>query len=212
MLKNIKNIIIIVLLVIAIFFIWDKLKPSEPQKIPVIVKVKVPEIKGSSEAIIKPKDYNVIDITNLNRYRDSLSNKEEYIKESISKIDSFRKANDSLKVKMYLGAIETREYNQMFTDTFQDVSVKSLVRGELLEQSISYKTNSFDFTHETEVTVPSGRFKVFGLLEGGSDLLMGNENNFVGKGTIIFKNSKDNGISVSASTDKKLWFGYMFKF
>lgn len=224
--KLLKNIGLAILIGGIIFFLWDKFtQKKEVIEVPVKIEVPVPSQSGSSDTLSINKYKTQI------KYLDSLNslitrnNKElivkntelseknqNLIKENGDLIEDFKIATDSIKDKMYKEAIAIREYNKTFEDSIQTVSIYSKTRGTLLEQSIEYEVKPYTIPLDTTVTTEvKGKFKVFGLLEGGTNLLNGT-NDFVGKGTVILKNSKDNGISIGIDTRKYVYLGYLFKF
>lgn len=202
--KNIQNVISIVLIIILIFFIWDKLNTDDSViEVPVIIEVPVPIVENYTDTIYKPKPIYI------NNPLDK-----ELIAENKDLIDKFKKADSLLKLKQYQDAIAINEYKEEYIDTFQTITIYTKTRGELLEQYAHYKTKPYNIKLDTTVKVKvKNKFKVFGLIEGGSNII--DENSFsqvVGKGTVIFKNSKDNGISLGIDTQGYGYLGYMFKF
>ena len=76
-------------------------------------------------------------------------------------LDAFNKASDSIKkLKLYAKAIEENEQIRTFEKDGVKVDVKSKVRGELLIQSIEYKTAP------QKIEVPKDNFSF--LLSGGA--------------------------------------------
>ena len=211
--KNIKNIIIGVLILISSFFIYDFFtREKEVVEVPVKILVPVPSKEGSSDTIYKPIPGKTITVENaLNQ--ELSSNNKKLIEENKILLEKYKKADSIAKLNQYNDAISIREYNQKFIDTFQTVEVYSKTRGKLLEQSINYKTNKYFIPLDTTVTTKiKGKFKVLGQLEVGTPIL--NDNNFnkiIVKPSIIFQNSKNNGISLSVDTQGNGYLGVLIK-
>jgi hypothetical protein len=212
--KSIKNIIIGVLILVTAFFVYDMItRNKEAIKIPVKILVPVPSKEGTSDTIYKPLPIKIITKENPLNQELSSSNK-KLLLENIILLEKYKKADSIAKAKQYQDAISIKEYNQEYKDTFQTVNVYSKTRGELLEQAITYKTEKYYIPLDTTIaTTIKGKFKVLGQMEIGSNVI-GKETftKVVAKPSIIFQNSKDNGLSLSIDTQGIGYLGVIIKF
>lgn len=201
---KLKTIFIGILLLAMMFFVWDRCtRKDEVIEIPIEIEVPVPVVERYTDTIEKPVPVYINNPIN-----------KELLSENQDLLDKFNKADSLLKIKQYEDAISIREYKETFEDTFQTIDVYTKTRGEMLQQYVHYKTKPRTIKIDTTIiTTVKGKFKVFGLIEGGTNVISVNPiNKVIGKGTIIFKNSKDNGISVGIDTQGNGYLGYMFKF
>ena len=211
--KNIKNIIIGILILALGFFVYDMItRKKEVIEVPIKIEVPVPSKEGSSDTIYKPIPSKIITVENaLNQ--ELLSNNKRLIEENKRLLEKYKKADSIAKLNQYNDAITIREYNQKFKDTFQTVEVYSKTRGKLLEQSIKYKTEKYFIPLDTTITTTvKGKFKILGQLEVGTPIL--NSNNFnkvIVKPSIILQNSKNNGLSFSVDTQGNGYLGVIIK-
>lgn len=212
--KSISNIIIGVLCLILIFFVYDMFtREKEVIEVPIRILVPVPSKEGTSDTIYKPSPTTEISVENpLN---EGLSNKnKKLLEENRFLLENYRKLDSLNKELQYTEAITIKEYNQSYKDNFQTVDVFTKTRGELLEQSISYKTEKYFIPLDTTVTTKvKGKFKVIGQLEIGTPVL--NKITFdkvIIKPSILFMNSKSNALSVSLDTEGNAYLGAAIKF
>lgn len=220
--KNIKNILIIIIILFIGYFIYDKLNPEYKEiKVPVKIEVPIPSVKGTSDTTKLPSPItiqNPLNKTLLKSNKELLKKNKSLSKElkiSNTMLEQYKKSDSINKEDMYKQAISIKEYNETFIDSFQTISVYSKTRGTLLKQSIDYKTNKYTIPLDTTITTKiKNKFKVFGSLEIGNPLLSNKTDlpSIVVKPGIIFKNSKDNGISVSIDTRGYVWLGGIIKF
>ena len=196
---NLKNILLILLVFVVGFFVYDKFTEElTAGYITTTIEVPVPAKEG--EIKIDSISYPVyIEVENpLNK----------------KLVEEFTKTKDSLqKLKLYVDAITTRTYKETFKDSTQTIEVTSTVQGKLLEQKLVYHINPY--TLPVEVTIPietKNKFKVFAGAEVGLPL-DGTLINLspVVKGTLLFKNSKDNILSIGVDTRTTIWAGYFIK-
>lgn len=90
-----------------------------------------------------------------------------------SYIDRWITAKDSLeRLKMYLDAITVREYSQNFTDSIQSIDVWSKTRGELIEQTVSYKTFPRTIKQIDTILPSKGKRSLYALPEVGMNTQM----------------------------------------
>lgn len=197
---NLKNIILVAVIVLAGYLIYDKLT-AKPQiiEVPVRVEVPVPAVEGSIEkdTIGIPVRVEVENPINKKLLQDYIQTK------------------DSLEqLKLYQEAITTRVYSEVFEDTIQRITVESTVQGKLLDQDLNYfiKPRTVRFDTIIKIPVPT-RVKLFVGAEIGMPLLdLPNFNTSpIVKANFFLKDKRDNIISTSVSTDKRVWLGYAIK-
>lgn len=193
----------IIIIILSLLLMNQCNKDKEIIEVPIEIEVPVPSVESNSDTIYVPYP----------KYINNPLDK-KLLKENDSLLQKYQEADSIAKELQYKEAISIKEYKQEFKDTFQTVNVYTKTRGELLEQSISYKTNEYTISIDTIVkTSVKGKLRLLGAIEMGVPLLT--DNNFskvVVKPGIIFQNSKNNGLSVSIDTEGTGWLGVIFKF
>lgn len=212
--KSFKNIIIGILVIAVIFFVYDMItRKVEVIEVPIHIRIPVPSKEGTSDTVYKPLPIKIITRENpLNQELSSINKK--LLIENDSLLEKYKRADSINKSKQYQDAIAIKEYKETFKDTFQTIDVYTKTRGELLEQSISYKTEKYYIDLDTTIKVKvKGKFKVLGQMEVGSNII-GKETftKIVAKPSIIFQNSKNNGLSISVDTKGIGYLGVVIKF
>ncbi|QQV89712.1 hypothetical protein Calle1_18 [Cellulophaga phage Calle_1] len=157
------------------------------------VKVLVPSVEGSFEEV-KPVKINTtvveIDSTYYEKYIS--------LKDSVSKLELFKEA------------IEINEYSEKFIDSLQTIEVYTKTRGEILGQSVKYKTNPYYV--ETEVKIPIEAKRYFSIgTEVGVSTIEPLTTTPVVKGNLLYTNKKGNTISISYDTEGRAWIGKTWK-
>ncbi len=151
----------------------------------------------------------------------------EYIHDTITPDPKtvVKKEIDSLYYKKYLElkdsterdsayreAIRIRETNILFEDSlgFQKVDVYTKTRGEVLGQSVAFKTKPRTITIKDTIQIPVKRsLSIEGEL--GIPTVPGLESTPVLKAGLIYKNKKGNSLSLSYDTEGRVWIGKTFK-
>lgn len=201
--KNLTIIILILLLAGVSYFLLLKPRGKEIVRVPVTVRVKTPQIEKVTDTVI------VVDTIYNDRiiYRENAPDKELAQK--------YQQSQDTVeKLNMYLSAITERIYDVEFTDSIQNIKVHSSIRGELLKQSLSYTVYPQEVVLDTvlDVEVPK-RIQLYGLIEAGAALRPEPENRLIiVKGGVIFKNKRDQLITLSIDSQVRGWVGFGFKF
>lgn len=201
--KNIKNVIIGVLICLAAYFIYDKITApdTEIQYVDVVVEVPVPGVAGEivHDTIWAEPEIVTVESPLYNNL-----------------LEEYAKTKDSLeRLKLFTDAITIRTYNEIFEDSIQKIDVRSKVQGKLLGQDLSYFVKPTTIVLDTTLAVPiKKRFKVF----AGGEIGFPTDFNSVDfkvaptfKANLILKNRKDNMISIGVDTRGTLWGGYLFK-
>lgn len=183
-----------ILLLILFVFLWAKFSDKEPvQKPPVEIRVEVPVIEKQYDTIYKPSpviEKKVIDKEYYNRYLT--------LKDSIEKNNAYKEA------------VTIREYKQDFEDSVQTINVYSKVRGDMLAQTLSYKTKPRELT--VPVDIPSDKKRTFSAgMEVGVPTVQVYSFKPVIKAGLVYKNKRDNTFSVSYDTEGRVWVGKTFK-
>jgi uncharacterized protein YxeA len=206
MLKDIKNtLIIVVILLITVIggFLLLKPKYETKTKIPVKTKITTPKITRVTDTIY---------ITDtLYKYR------VKYVSEGYDEdlIDKYTKLQDSIeKLQMYVKAVEKITYTTTFSDSIQNITVSSNVRGALLKQNVSYEIFPKTYTSDTIIEHhEKNKIKLFGHGSFGIPIRAGpNDNHLTVKADLILKNRRDQLLSLGLDTDFKLWLGFGVKF
>lgn len=157
------------------------LPPVVPETIIKERIIKVPEIVNHFDTvtIFKPFKRTIIDST----YKDA------YLAEK----DSVKRLN------LYLKAITVKEYTQNFTDTFQSIDVYTKTRGDLLAQTVNYKTFEREIIYKDTVILPKPRRTLHLGVEGN--------NNLDFKAGLLYTNRKKTIYSVGVDIDKNISVG-----
>lgn len=192
--------VILLLLFVIGFMSWSSDKP-QIEDMPGSIDVTVPPVNNKSDTVFMPVEV----------MRDTTIYKENRYDKVLA--DKYKASQDSIEqLNLYIQAITERDYKINFKDEYQNVAVTSKVRGELLEQSLEYdiheRTVKFDTVFKVEV---KKQRKLFALVELGAPLQI-KQNEFIGKGTLIFKNKKDQLFSASIDTEAQVWVGAGVKF
>lgn len=108
---------------ITMFCIKTCDKPEEEIKVPVSFEIKTPEIKNDFKPIENPKPI--------------IKYKKQVVVDSFL-VDKYKKANDSLKQKLYESSVTKRQYKEVFEDSIQSIEVKADVIGTLNSIQASY--------------------------------------------------------------------------
>lgn len=203
LLQNIKNlikkvdwkIITIIILIFIIIFLTRSCNEKEIVEIPIKIEVPVPVVKNNFDTIYKPQPITVENPLNI-----ELLNKYKKAKDSLEKFDIFKES------------IKEREYNEKFEDTFQIINVYTKTQGKILKQTTNYKTKPYNIKVDTIINIPIKKTNQFFT---GVELGVPAENlqdlNLVFKGNLMFKNKKDNVLTLSFDTEKRVWLGYAIK-
>lgn len=200
MIKDIKNIAIIVLIIgIIVLGIFLLQKPKEEiveVEIPVEIEIPVPEVKKEFDTIYLPSPIKV-----------NPANKDL--------LKKYNEAQDSIaKLNLYVEAVKEREYDTIYSDTVQSIKVYSKVQGKLLKQQLSYNiypdTIQIDTAVKTNIKLPV-KNKVFILGEVGQDITNIQSISPVFKGSLVLKNKKDNILSLGIDSNKNIFIGFGFK-
>lgn len=139
-----RETILIILLAIALFFLWDAKCSGSGNKI----TLKTKEVKGGFE-MAKPKQTEIINGTqidaieknsvsaeNAHTKNDSINTK--LLAENEALIKAFATYTDSVKQSKYLEAISLKDFSQTFNDTSLTVNVFGKVRGEVIGIGMNY--------------------------------------------------------------------------
>ena len=143
--------------------------------------IKVPEIVNHFDTvtIFKPFKRTIIDST----YKDA------YLAEKDS----------TARLNLYLKAITIKEFNKNFKDTFQSIDVYTKTRGDLLAQTVSYKTFEREIIYKDTVILPKPRRTLHIGVEGNNKLDF--------KAGLLFTNRKKTIYSIGIDIDKNIYGG-----
>lgn len=177
-----------------LFLIKGLTEKSEPEYIYREVKVEVPVVEHVFDTIEKP-----VPIIKRGVEIDST-----YYKEYLKLKDSVQR--DSL----FIETIKINEYNEKFEDSVQTINVYTKSRGEVLEQSVKYKTKPREvsvidsFKVENKIHVNLG-------LELGVPTIQRFSNKPVLKGNLMLVTKKKNIYHISYDTEGRVWVGKTWK-
>ncbi len=161
MIEILKKYLVYILLLISISLNFIQRSCSNPDNIkPQIIKIKIPEIKGS----IKESKITKIDGTaNKIEYRDKKVIVENPKTQKL--LELYLKENDSLKrLKMYGEAITEHTQINTFENDDLKADITSTTQGKLLDLSL---TNYIIKSKELPITLPPSKNTVFALYTGG---------------------------------------------
>lgn len=176
---------------------------------PQIVKVTVPEVKGTFEAK-KPVHEPIV--INANKTANVQKGKTIYKKNPIDKKliaeneklkSDFAKANDSIKQLSFNKAIQLSKFSTKFEDEDIVLNINGIVQGEVKEITPNYiiKEKKIEVPVKQKETV----FRLLGGLELGNNTQL---DDFKVKANLMFQNRKGNIISGSFDTNQTVWVGY----
>jgi len=191
-----------ILLILMIIFLF---KSSEIQEPKVIIKDKLiylPGKEGKLDTIYLPKSINKINPINT-----ELLLKYNSLKDTLARSDLFKTV------------IEEREYNEVYEDKIQKISIYTKVQGKLLKQAPKYEIKpsiiSIKDTTVINYNKPSSNKILLGIETGlPLDIFIKKEPidlNPIIKGNVYFQNKKSNIITVGFDSNKTIWAGYIFK-
>jgi hypothetical protein len=165
---------------------------AEKEIIEVPVRVEIPKIIKQTDTIYKPVPVRI-----------------EVPEPGMDELlDKYASTMDSLeRLKMFVDAITVREYNNTFEDDTIKIDTWSKVRGELLAQSNLYEIKPRSITVPVEIEIP--RFNALFLYGGTRYSLIDKTPAFEAK--IIFKNKRDNLLSIGVDTQGFFSAGLGFK-
>jgi hypothetical protein len=163
---------------ILLFVLWFKGCSQEPTTVPVTI----PEISGEFEPqepiYIKGKDsvitrWETREIKTQNPVNDSLALAYQEVKDSLE------------RYKMYLTAIQIRDFSNTYEDEFVKFHLTGQVQGELnwIKPNYTIKERKID------VPVPQMKFRLLAGAEIGNNLLL---NDFRWKANLGLQNAKGN--------------------
>lgn len=142
-----KDTVYLLSIAVLSFFLHRQCnKPVETVRVPVRLDINLPENQGQFDTIYQ--DSIVIRTVTVPDKSDSLML--AYLNDSINRLN------------MFLEAISIREYNEIFSDSIQSISVYSKTRGHLIEQSILYnifpQTIQIDTVMDIECPIPTQKY------------------------------------------------------
>jgi len=179
---------------IIIFFLLQCEGEKEIIEVPVRIEVPVPGIAGKTDTIYIPKPVRV-----------------EVPEKGMDKLlDAYSATQDSLeRLKMFVDAITVREYSNTFEDDTIKIDTWSKVRGELLAQSNEYFIKPRTIQLDTVIEIQKPAFNAL-FLYGGTKYHFGTQS-VAFEAKLIFKNKRDNLLSIGVDSDGYISGGYGFK-
>lgn len=119
----------------------------------------------------------------------------------------YRKAADTIeKQKLYLKAIEVKNYKKDFIDNDTiKISGDLKTRGDLISYKIDYKIKQSSIQVEPQVIYKKPSLSLGFGVETGIPTFP--NTNFIMKGSMSLENYKGNGLSIGYDTDRRIWLG-----
>lgn len=189
--KNILLIIAVLAIGFLTYLVLQKPK-TKTVRVPVVMEITVPGIQNTFDPVIMPKPKTV-------KPRPKL-------------IEEFQQSDDKIKDSLYADAVKERTYDTIYSDTIQDVRVKSIVQGKLLKQEVDYNIFPRMVQIDTFVNYDiKSKNKVWLMLEGGANP-WSSKLEPLGKASFILKDKKDRLYSAGIDTQKNIWIGTSIKF
>lgn len=188
------SIIVNIILTIIVIFMF---LPSKEKKPEIIIKTKVitiPGKDGKMDTIYEPKF-----IEKENPINKELLAQYTALKDSVSKLNLFKEV------------ITEKEYNEVYEDDVQIISIYTKVQGSLLKQAPKYKIKPFNIVSKDTVQINYNkpeRNKILGGLEIGKPVV----GDIIFKGNVYLQNKRGNILSAGYDTEKTWWAGYILKF
>lgn len=190
------------LLILLVLFLYRGSETPEPQ---IIIKEKIITIPGKDgklDTIYLPKPIAVVNPVNT-----ELLVKYNSLKDTVAKLELFK------------DVIKEREYNEVYEDKVQKITVYTKVQGKLLKQAPKYEIKPYDIIIKDTTIInynkpPTNKLLVG--LETGLPLTLFTKKDVIDikpvvKGSIYFQNKKSNIITAGFDTNKTIWAGYLIK-
>jgi len=191
-----------ILLIIVILFLFRSSETPEPE---IIIKdriVEVPGKDGKLDTIYLPKPINI-----KNPINTELLSKYNSLKDTVAKLELFKTV------------IEERDYNEVYEDNIQKITIYTKVQGKLLKQAPKYEIKPSTIVIKDTTTInynkPPTNKLLIGLETGlPLDIFTKKEIGIINpvvKGSIYFQNKKSNIITAGFDSNKTIWAGYIIK-
>jgi hypothetical protein len=176
--------------VIIIFFLTQCEGEKEIIEVPIKIEVPVPAIEGKFEPIKAPEPI-IVEVPTIDKQ------KEFILMDSIGKLNA------------YIEAITVREYLNTFEDDTIKIDTWSKVRGELLAQSNDYFIKPRTIQLDTVIEIQKPAFNAL-FLYGGTKYHFGTQS-VAFEAKLIFKNKRNNLLSIGVDSEGTVSGGYGFK-
>ena len=159
-------------------------------EVPIKIDIPVPAIEGKFEPIKAPEPI-IVEVPTIDKQREFV------LMDSIGKLNA------------YIEAITVREYSNTFEDDTIKIDTWSKVRGELLAQSNEYFIKPRTIQLDTVIEIQKPAFNAL-FLYGGTKYHFGTQS-VAFEAKLIFKNKRDNLLSIGVDSDGYISGGYGFK-
>ena len=186
---NLRGFLVGLILGIVITFSLKQCS-KEIVKVPVKIKVEVPVIEVQHDTIYEP-----------------LPVPYPVKKVDTELVEKYKKANDSLKQKLFENAVTINEYKETFEDSIQTITVSSNVTGKINSLSVSYKTKPRLIDVDTFVPfkVPSNKMSLTLYVETGIPTNIELNNKVIFKGGIDISDKKGGIYGISYDSNETVW-------
>lgn len=177
------------------------LKPREKGEIEYRTKIvfKTPEIKGGFDW-----KYDFTPKQSTPQKEQENDNIEKEL------LEQYKRANDSLKEELFKKSVTTADYEDVFTDTTQTITVKTNVTGSINSMKVDYKIFPREQVLDTvfKIPVPEEKRSLVLYAEGGARLAPLEQevsNWLVAKAGLDYKTKKNWVFGSSYDTEKRVW-------
>ncbi len=196
---NLKNILIVILILMLTFFIGRWTSPTKIQT----VTITVPEKSGNSSTIINSKP--IVNTKDSLIYKDSIIYTENpFNKDLVDKYIKLESERD--KLIAYLNSVQNRKYEVPFENDTIKIIGNVEVQGELKSIKYNWTIKELKFKTPIEITKPSINLLVGGSVSNTIDLSKFNLNTNVG----IQRKNGDLILGSYGIFDKSVQVGYLF--
>ncbi len=206
-----KKSIPYIIIAILVFFLFMKSCGKEKSE-PKIIEVEVPEKSGSFEP--KEPTYIKTDTAIEVKWKEKVIKVPSPVNDSL--VNAYKALADSLnaaqaelaRYKMYLDAIQIRDFTSHFEDEYLDLTISGKVQGHIksIQPDYTIKSRTINDTINPVKTT----FRVLAGLEFGNNTSFGD---FRYKANIGFQNTKGNIFSLGYERwngQDYIWVGYEF--
>lgn len=133
--SNLTKYVVVFLIGMGLMFFLKQCN-TEIVEVPVTVEVEVPVVEKEFDTIYEPQPIPYL------------------VKEiDTALVEQYKKANDSLKEKLFEQAVEVKQYKEVFEDSIQTITVDAEVTGELNWLKTSYETKPRTIKVDTVIPV-----------------------------------------------------------
>lgn len=191
-----------IILLIIIFFLFRGSETPEPEIIIQDRVIEIPGKDGKLDTVYLPTPISIVNPVNT-----ELLSKYNSLKDTVAKLELFKTV------------IAEREYNEVYEDSIQKITIYTKVQGKLLKQAPKYQIKPSTITIKDTTIINYNKPPTNKLLLGiETGLPLNNftkketiDFNPVIKGSVYFQNKRSNIITIGFDSNETIWAGYIFK-